>query len=220
MARVKIGNVFPSLAWLMERCAPAGYGWGEVYGRGLQNVAEVNACVTGGVYTFAGGANSSVIVVNGIEIGYANIIVAPFTDNAYTTQIMRPVVPTLDSLLIRHKSGETWGEWEWANPPMVIDVEYRTTERYKGKPVYARLVDCNGCPGAESKTIPHNTAGVVDNIVSAQGQMQGYRVFPSSVIGGSMKLDIETNATEIILHSNADYLAGTPCHVLLKYTKV
>ena len=30
----------------------------------------------------------------------------------------------------------TWGEWEWVNPPMELGVEYRTTERWQGKPVY------------------------------------------------------------------------------------
>lgn len=34
------------------------------------------------------------------------------------------------------------GEIEWINPPMVLGVEYRTTERYNGKPVYTKLVDC------------------------------------------------------------------------------
>lgn len=29
--------------------------------------------------------------------------------------------------------------WEWVNPPMVVGVEYRTTERYLSKPVYKKL---------------------------------------------------------------------------------
>lgn len=39
-------------------------------------------------------------------------------------------------------SGVTYeyGPWEWVNPPMVEGVEYRTTERYNGKPVYTQLV--------------------------------------------------------------------------------
>ena len=34
--------------------------------------------------------------------------------------------------------GSTWTE-EWLNPPMVADVEYRTTERMNGKAVYKRI---------------------------------------------------------------------------------
>lgn len=36
----------------------------------------------------------------------------------------------------RFMKNYVWGEWEWVNPPMVPGVEYRTTERYEGKPVY------------------------------------------------------------------------------------
>lgn len=34
------------------------------------------------------------------------------------------------------------GVMEWLNPPMVIGVEYRTTESRNGNPVYTMLVDC------------------------------------------------------------------------------
>lgn len=36
-----------------------------------------------------------------------------------------------------------WGPWEWLNPPMMLGVEYRTTERYLGEPVYKKL-NANG----------------------------------------------------------------------------
>lgn len=36
---------------------------------------------------------------------------------------------------VRTSSG--WGQWEYENPPMIAGVEYRTTERYDGKPVFA-----------------------------------------------------------------------------------
>lgn len=111
------------------------------------------------------------------------------------------------------------GEVEWINPPMEIGVEYRTMDRYMGKSVYAKLVDCNGCPAIGSKTITHNEEGVVDKMVSAQGQLDTNRVFPSSVIGGAIKLDLETTGTVIILYSTADSLKDSPCFVLLKYTK-
>ncbi|MBO7312491.1 MAG: hypothetical protein J6U82_06760, partial [Alistipes sp.] len=34
-----------------------------------------------------------------------------------------------------------WQPWEYINPPMQLGVEYRTTERYNGKPVYCRWID-------------------------------------------------------------------------------
>lgn len=38
------------------------------------------------------------------------------------------------------------GEKEWINPPMELGVEYRTTERFKGKAVYISLVDLGYMP--------------------------------------------------------------------------
>jgi hypothetical protein len=40
-------------------------------------------------------------------------------------------------------------EWEWKNPPMEAGVEYRTTERWKGSPVYTQVVYFG--------TLPNNT---------------------------------------------------------------
>ena len=214
MARIKIGNVRHPTEYLRQLFAPAGYGWGEVYGRGLQNVAEVNACVVGGVYTFAGGANSSVIVVNGIEIGYANIMVAPFTNNEFTTQIMRPVVPTLDSLLIRHKSGETWGEWEWVNPPMAVGVEYRTTERWIGKPIYTKLIDCGNMLNAEPKTIAHGCEAI--NVVRCHGATNLGTTIPYR--WNDYYLSVSADRTNILICINADF-SDQSCVVELYYTK-
>lgn len=47
--------------------------------------------------------------------------------------------------------GSTYvGEWEWVNPPMT-GLEYRTTERYNGKPVYAKVVNCGYLPNNNEK---------------------------------------------------------------------
>ena len=40
----------------------------------------------------------------------------------------------------RYCADGTWQPWEWVNPPMILGEEYRTTERYNGKPVYAKAV--------------------------------------------------------------------------------
>ena len=42
------------------------------------------------------------------------------------------------------------GAVEWFNPPMILGVEYRTTERFNGDPVYAKVVDCGDMPAANS----------------------------------------------------------------------
>lgn len=45
------------------------------------------------------------------------------------------------SELKRHRINGVWGEWEWVNPPMTIDCEYRTTERFINRPVYKKVIE-------------------------------------------------------------------------------
>jgi hypothetical protein len=45
------------------------------------------------------------------------------------------------------------GEWEWVNPPMIDGYEYRTTERYMGKPVYKKLISFGALPNATTSSV-------------------------------------------------------------------
>lgn len=47
-------------------------------------------------------------------------------------------------------SGNVYYPWEWVNPPMQLGVEYRTTERYLGYPVYVKLINLGSLPNAGS----------------------------------------------------------------------
>lgn len=58
------------------------------------------------------------------------------------------------------KDNGKWQPVEWINPPMELGTEYRTTERYLGKPVYVKVVDCGKCPGSEFKDIKFDTSDV------------------------------------------------------------
>lgn len=44
------------------------------------------------------------------------------------------------------------GETEWINPPMNSDVEYRTTERFHGQPVYTKQIVMNFSGGTNPQT--------------------------------------------------------------------
>lgn len=54
----------------------------------------------------------------------------------------------------------------WQNPPMVPGVEYRTTERHNGKPVYVKAVSLGSMPSAEGfsngKTVNLNISDLAD----------------------------------------------------------
>lgn len=60
------------------------------------------------------------------------------------------VGPSVATLMCKD---DVWGEWEYENHPMYLGVEYRTTERYLGKPVYVKAVDFGNAPASGSKTV-------------------------------------------------------------------
>lgn len=54
----------------------------------------------------------------------------------------------------RHYStAQGWSVWECENPPLQLEVEYRTTKRYQGKPIYAKLVNYGTLPGVSSSYV-------------------------------------------------------------------
>ena len=72
---------------------------------------------------------------------------------------------TKGTLFKREKFESTWGPWEYINPPMAVGVEYRTTERYQGKPVYVKAVDCGAMANNKVVTIVDDSKRLLDVIV-------------------------------------------------------
>ena len=88
-------------------------------------------------------------------------------------------------------SPAVWMPFEWENPPMKIGVEYRTTERYDGKPVFVMAVNGGAFPDNSSKIIEvqipdtsgqvkmRDCYGVLDNGTQIPG-LFGESVFDAS----------------------------------------
>lgn len=65
--------------------------------------------------------------------------------------------------------GTSWVE-EWTNPPMEIGVEYRTTERWNGQPVYTKLLSCGTTvKGKATASIALNLVHLVRDVCWAGG---------------------------------------------------
>ena len=113
--------------------APTGYGLGVAPSPNkVSNLEQLNAETANGWFRFASSA--------GIELGGKN-----YTDgwgnsrnynNNYSIQDIFPLSP-------QHLEMKRWnyaGVWvdEWVNPPLALNVEYRTTMRYGGSPVFVK----------------------------------------------------------------------------------
>lgn len=104
---------------------------------------------------------------------------------------------------------------EYLNPPLVLGVEYRTTERYLGKPVYAKLVNFGALPNATRKFVKHNipnVSSVISVYGSAQDQAIGVGAFGAQVTG------INADNTNVAIWTSAD-LSNYSAYVAMKYTK-
>lgn len=168
MARVKIGNVFPSLAWLMERCAPAGYGLGNTTGKRAP-YSEIDNTKEFGLYGIWGDDGPKEI--NGLSFYYAQLLVIPMDTNA-VTQILFPV-GTKGIMLIRKSMDNTWGEWEWVDPPMSPGVEYLTTETWYGAPIYTALFETGTLNEAQNVVTTNWDA---KRIIRQYGYIEGYNL--------------------------------------------
>lgn len=73
-------------------------------------------------------------------------------------------------MAVRSVSEGKVGPIEWVNPPMAVGVEYRTTERFQGKPVYVKTINMGNLPGNSVKQVNFQNRNVVDKIVSVTGQ--------------------------------------------------
>ena len=124
------------------------------------------------------------------------------------------------------------GVQEWINPPMVLGVEYRTIERYNGRPVYARLnsVTGFGTPGTCSEVDIEIGASLLD-LVSYSAQLSGWSI-PTLIYGGGVgsgltnagNVQIEVRAVstgkiEVYLFSASRNLSSGEVNLLIKYTK-
>lgn len=106
-------------------------------------------------------------------------------------------------------SAGTWGQWEYMNPPMEEGVEYRTTERFNGKPVYAQLFNCGTLPDAAYKeyaVIDQSKDNIVDVV-----RVDGYVSFNN---GYNEKIPINmTNAFDLRFYGNNRFRITTTTDV-------
>lgn len=135
--------------------APAGYGLGANGATAAKAYTEVgkvlaDALDTTGIYWFSDNeyANRIGNSDRGILVHYQHSLYATVA----AEQFFYPTYNSNSGHLERKKLTGTdyWQPWDWVDPPMSVDVEYRTTERWYGRPVFIQLVDCGFGP---NKTI-------------------------------------------------------------------
>lgn len=72
------------------------------------------------------------------------------------------------------------GVQEWLNPPMELGVEYKTTERYNGRPVYVQMFDCGNLPNASYKFVAIPEPETVEKVIRANAITSDLRTLPGA----------------------------------------
>ena len=139
-----IGRALPGgeIDTLLAGKAPAGYGLGGV-AKILTSSDDLNNIQTTGWYCYHRSNQPANVPTPEVYSAVMEVIFGYFSG-----QVLQRVYSTGDdndwnlvAQRVFYGSGG-WQPWEWVNPPMTLGVEYRTTERYLGKPVYAMIINC------------------------------------------------------------------------------
>ena len=109
-------------------------------------------------------------------------------------------------------SPPVWMPFEWEHPLMQIGVEYRTTERYNGKPVYAKAISFGQAPNATYKDVSHGIENF-SQLVSYTGMMGGANLIEAPALD-----NIQINASNIRITTNTD-VSASYVYLVLRYTK-
>ena len=135
---------------LPSEFAPSGFGLGG----GCKVVSSPNEATETGFYAVM---NDAEMPANHWWVGYATKYV-----NGYLVQHFTRLVS--GEKVQRYMDNGVWQPWEWENPHMYVGTEYRTTERYNGKPVYVRAIETGELPNNNFKQYLTgiNYANIVD----------------------------------------------------------
>ncbi len=213
--------------------APAGYGLGGGATKTVET--DFNNYIDNGVYQCPASFDS---IQNAPPNGHYGMLIVSHGSNAIVQDVYGP---SWGSSAIRwfhvrrvstssDGNADFWSEWEWPEPPMELGVEYRTTERYLGKPVYTRLFNCGNMPAAgtistvqapyNEDTNPISNAWIYNAFLTYYGQSLPMYVYGSTIgvssgvcVNSSGLILIVTNGSTDLTNSNANL------YVTLKYTK-
>lgn len=108
---------------------------------------------------------------------------------------------------------------EWVNPPMQLGVEYRTTERYLGKPVYCTLVNFGLLPNKGTKGLNFEEITNPEKIIRWSGSTSnGYALPGGNLYTGWDEIVVRIVANRIDVKTTTDESTYSATFVLW-YTK-
>lgn len=190
-----------------ENLAPGGFGLGTV----AVNIPDLNDATKNGWYM--NGAGGEAVHAPDNAPGWL-VLVCAYADEIVFQTAYR--YGSDEGLMSARRSYHYlfggWQPWEWINPPTLLGVEYRTVERYNGKPVYDKAINFGQAPNATYKDVSHGIDHF-SQLVSYTGMMGGANLIETPALDS-----IQINASNIRITTNSD-VSASYVYLVLRYTK-
>lgn len=193
--------------------APGGFGLGAENGQSLSSADDLDTITKNGVYQWG---NS---IPKNAPIGYCKMRV--WNGAGWASQeVMSAYANEKDSIRRRVFNNNVWGPFEWVNPPMILGTEYRTTERYLGKPVYTKAINFGVIPNNSVKSVSHGIANMDVCFMVYGHETFNHRPIPTMNLSGNFSTQIGVTVTskEAAICTMSD-LGNDTAIVVAKYTK-
>ena len=214
--------------------APAGYGYGEVQSIAFWDDEDGTKLEQGLDSKFAAvSMRSKVFRSSFVDYpifpesgngGFADIFADGSNDsNGYPKAITivyyaRNVGVAGTTMATKQKIDGTWHPWEYVNPQMLLGKEYRTTERYLGRPVYKKLLLFTGAMTEGYSDMEHN----IENIAAVAGcyteLFTGGTSWSTPILEGPAQIIFSATPNAVRKFSAGNF-SEYSARVLMSYTK-
>lgn len=139
--------------------APSGFGLGST-SVGVVSLADIDgslsALIPTGWYRLVDNLGVG-ITIDGVQFNPAQMRIE---SDSFSEQMSITLFRNGDPIVRRSFVRGFWNPWEWINPPMEAGVEYRTTQRWEGKPVYRKLANL-GSVSNGATVVWHNESNII-----------------------------------------------------------
>lgn len=211
--------MYPKTTLEQVGAAPSGFGLGDDATL-ISAGTDLNSITKNGWYQFL---DSPIHAPTNNQDGWESGYSALFVNNRNSATVTQIIFCSNSSefygcQIKRIFTDGKWYPWEWVNPPMNLNIEYRTTERYRGKPVYVKLVDCGTLPeqGTYKQFVLSSDVDVVIS-VTAYSPMRGTNL-PYYDTNG-VKYSLAGRINSLVIWNYSEPSLDTNVFALAKYTK-
>ena len=191
--------------------APSGFGLGV----SAASTTDLNTATGCGWYVFdrKGTANT--------PFGYGVAMTLNRYGARFTQIAFNPFMAGDGEICVRSHDGTEWLPWEYINPPMSLNEEYRTIERRDGKPVYVKRISFGALPASGSLKVPTGISGgtlvsLTGTFYLSGGSAEAYPVMNGS--GPKCLAWVSSGCTNLYTQAIVDCSAHTG-EFIIKYTK-